>query len=249
MHHEAGDLVTHLPSLTFAASMRSASLKHRRGGDLFEVVRCKDGTTSVLIADLSSKGAAADLHAASLRSAFKRFVGEQRQPARILSFLNRLTLTFDAASPWTGVLSVSALVATFDQNGRSMTYASAGHDHAMVIGDTAHRHLSSTGPLMGLFDAPLFAEHNEPLETNDLLVLVTDGVTECRDANGKGMVFGTQGIVQAVASARCGDPRIARDAIGRSLDDFGGRCYRDDATIAVCAAGYTGRAALRAIST
>ena len=118
-----------------------------------------------------------------------------------------------------------------------MIYASAGHDPVMVIGKSAHRHLPTTGPLLGIFEDLLFAERTEPLGADDLVVLATDGVTECGVAHGKGPQFGTTGIIRAVASARNHSPRAARDAISRSLDAFARGSYRDDATIAVLAAG------------
>jgi sigma-B regulation protein RsbU (phosphoserine phosphatase) len=145
--------------------------------------------------------------------------------------LNRLGL--DSPSPEGDVAFASAFVATFDRDARSMIYASAGHDLAMIIGQRSHRHLTTTGPLIGVIAEPLFAERKEPLGVNDLVVLVTDGVTECRHAHATAMQFGTSGIVRALASTPRRGSRAAHDSIARSLDEFAGGYYRDDATIAV----------------
>lgn len=217
--------------LTIAMSVRSASGKDRRGGDVFEALTRKDGMLSILIADLSSKGELAERHSETLRAAFIRSVEERRRPARILSILNQLRL--DPPPPEAEVAFASAFVATFDTGASSMIYASAGHgDLAMVIGQSSHRHLTSTGPLIGVLAEPFFAEREEPLEVNDLVVLVTDGVTESRHRQATELQFGTSGIVRAMASLTH-DARAAHDSIARGLDDFAGGYYRDDATIAV----------------
>lgn len=213
--------------------MRRASSSSTRGGDVFETLTRKDGTTSVLLADLSSKGELAELHSKALRSAFVRSVEEQRQPASILAVLNRVKL--ETPSPHGDVVFASALVAAIAQGARSMTYASAGHDPAMIVGERSHRHLETTGPLIGVLADPLFAERREPLGVDDLLVLVTDGVTECRHAKADAIQFGTSGIVRALGSIQSRRPLPAHDLIARSLHEFSGGYYRDDATIAVLA--------------
>jgi sigma-B regulation protein RsbU (phosphoserine phosphatase) len=211
--------------------VRSASPEEWRGGDVFETLTRRDGSISILLADVSSKSSTAVLHSEMLRSAFNRSANTQRHPGRILSSLN--ALPFDTASPGACVTFASAFVATFDEELRSMTYASAGHDQAMIIGERSHRHLAVTGPLLGVFVEPAFTERREPFGADELLVLVTDGVTECRHVGAKALRFGTGGIVRALASARIDGSRSACEAIVANVDEFSGRYYRDDATIAV----------------
>lgn len=218
-------------TLTWATYVRSASSEQYRGGDVFEVVTHPDGSLSVLLADVSSKSSLGRLHSDMLRSAFVRTAKDQRHPARILSRLNELT--FDSPSPETSVTFASAFVSTFNPDVTSLSYASAGHDLAMIIGEHAHRHLVATGPLLGVFVDPSFMERGEPFEPDDLLMLVTDGLTECRHHRAKTLQFGTNGIVRALASARIDGCRSACDAIVASSDDFTGSYYHDDATISV----------------
>lgn len=215
--------------------MRTASCKTSRGLDVFEVLTRGDGPVSILMADLSSKGKLAHVHSNTLRSAFARFAEDERHPARILAMLNRLKR--ELPSPESDVAFAAAFVATFEKGSHSMLYASAGHELAMIVGrQRSHRRLATTGPLIGVLPDPLFAERKEPLSEDDLVVLVTDGVTECRHPYEETLRFGTSGIVCALASARNRDPLAAHDAIARSLDQFGGGYYRDDASVAVLAA-------------
>jgi sigma-B regulation protein RsbU (phosphoserine phosphatase) len=233
-HRDEHRTIAPRPPVTWATSVRSASRENARGGDVFEALTRKDGAISILMADLSSKGALAELHSEALRSVFARCVYDERQPASILAVLNRLKL--ESPLPESDVAFASAFVATFDAGLGSMVYASAGHDLGIIIGERSHRHLATTGPLIGVLADPLFAERYEPLGVDELFVLVTDGVTECRCARAEGIQFGTRGIVRALASTRTHDPLAAHDAIVRSLQEFGGGYYRDDATIAVLAA-------------
>jgi serine phosphatase RsbU (regulator of sigma subunit) len=212
--------------------MCSASSDDRRGGDVFEVFTRDDGSITILLADISSKGHLAELHSDALRSAFIRLSREQWIPTCILSSLN--AIGFETPSKTT-VTFASAIVCTIRGDGSLLSYASAGHDLAMILGERLHRHLKVTGPLLGVFPDPVFGLRTEPLETSDFIVCVTDGVTECRNAYAKSLRFGTSGLVRALTSVRLDGPRMACDAVVRSLDEFGNRHYGDEATIAVVA--------------
>jgi phosphoserine phosphatase RsbU/P len=223
--------VTPTRALTWAVSIRSASSEQWRGGDVFETFTRQDQSTSILLADISSKSEIARIQSNMLRSAFIRSAEEQRQPSRILSRLNELSFnTSDVAGT---VTFASAFVATFSRDAMSVTYASAGHDLAMIIGEGWHRHLAVTGPLLGVFVDPTFAQREEPFDADDLLIVVTDGITECRHARTKALRFGTNVVVRALASAQIDGSCSARDAIVVSFEEFSGRYYRDDATVAI----------------
>ena len=67
----------------------------------------------------------------------------------------------------------------------AIRYVNAGHPAPLVIGPAgAPIGLDVTSPAVGLLDAPAFADAACVLAPGDTLVVVSDGVTEARDAAG-----------------------------------------------------------------
>jgi sigma-B regulation protein RsbU (phosphoserine phosphatase) len=89
-----------------------------------------------------------------------------------------------------------------DPGRRTLVYASAGHTHGFVqngSGATCHT-LSSTSPPLGLFSDAAFPPSDElPLAAGDLLLLVTDGVTEAQSRAGE--LFGAGRALRCVAES------------------------------------------------
>jgi serine phosphatase RsbU (regulator of sigma subunit) len=216
-----------------AVESRSAADATRRGGDVFCTLDRADGSTAVLLADISSKGALSVLHAEIMRRAFMQAATFERTPARILAELNELRFEIPGRSA--SVTFASAVVAVLDPHARFVRYASAGHDIGVIAHGRAHRHLAPTGPVLGVIDGAVYADCMEPFAGDDLLVLATDGFTECRNAGERSEQFGTSGLVRALAASGGGSCRAAADAVARGADLFTGGLYRDDATVAVVA--------------
>ncbi len=218
-------------AVTFSVVSRRATDATIRGGDVFEAVARPDGSSSVLIADISSKGAPSIGHADTLRRAFRRAAHETKSPARILSALD--ALRFEVMSRSFGAIFTTAFVAEIDYSSPELRYASAGHEPALVVTGRSHRHLHATGPRLGVVDGARHDECREPFEHGSLLVVATDGFSECRNTALDSMQFGTAGIVRALMFDKHRTTRSAAEIVARSADIFTGGRYYDDATVAV----------------
>ena len=87
-----------------------------------------------------------------------------------------------------------------DASNNTLTYVSAAHDTALLLGrDGTHRHLAFTGPVAGLFQAPVFAQAEARFRTGDALVVVTDGISDSHHAGGPS--FGSAGTVRSATRA------------------------------------------------
>ena len=83
-------------------------------------------------------------------------------------------------------------------------FGSAGHETALLFGDSyAHVHRAPTGPLLGLRPGPPspFPQMSLNVRRDNLLAFVTHGSADARPA-GQVVLFGSSGVVQAVASAK-----------------------------------------------
>jgi sigma-B regulation protein RsbU (phosphoserine phosphatase) len=219
-------------NICHAIEKRSACDAKFRGGDLFEVVAGPRYST-LLLADVSSKGALSLVHSKIISRRFRRAALNERSPARILEMLNGVVL--DRKTNPDGVTFASAIVATFDRKSPVLTYSSAGHDIGLIIRGNEHQHLVPSGPVLGVIPAAAFFDCSEPFDGDATLIVATDGFTECREPSRSPGQFGTTGIVTAAtSSAHSCCFSIAR-AIAVSADQFTAAIYRDDATLAVIA--------------
>jgi phosphoserine phosphatase RsbU/P len=213
----------------FTSATRSAVDVNCRGGDVLEVLTNADGAIWVLLADVSSKGTLGIFHAEMVRSAFHAAVRRTADPALVIVRLNEVR--FDIPRRDMQVHFASAFVACIDTAKPELTYASAGHDIALLLDGRNHRHLEPTGPVLGIFPEFKPATKTMPFEVRALLVLGSDGITEARCAAEPAFEFGTTGLVRAVLQA--GSVRSKAEYVARCTDSFTQSHYRDDATIAV----------------
>jgi len=123
---------------------------------------------------------------------------------------------------------ITACCATVDAASGELRYASAGHPPAMLLrsGETRWSMLNPDGMPLGTRRAIDFDEVKVAVQTGDILVLYTDGITEARNAAGS--MFGTQRLGETVAANRHDEPEKLLTAILAALDGFRGSMQLDD---------------------
>jgi sigma-B regulation protein RsbU (phosphoserine phosphatase) len=211
---------------------RSARRDQLRGGDLADVYHDADGSVWLLLADVSSKGARSIAHVELLQAAFRRAVRGARSPSRVVAALNRLR--FESADDRSDAFA-TAFVACLGRASRSLCYASGGHDTALVLCGSTHRHLVPTGPVIGVIPNAAYGDCSVPFGSKDILVVATDGFTECRRARAPFEQLGTSGFVRALRAEAARSARAVCTIVGAFADAFTEGEYRDDATLVVVA--------------
>jgi len=150
------------------------------GGDFYDATLVEDRLAFVL-GDVAGKGMAAGLIASSVQA---RWQAAMRQrdltAAEMMTALNR-----DVLASTEGSRYATLVHALLDPPSGAVRYVNAGHPAPLVVdrGGTAVP-LDVTAPAVGLLDAPEFADAAHVLAPGDTLVVVSDGVTEARDAAG-----------------------------------------------------------------
>jgi sigma-B regulation protein RsbU (phosphoserine phosphatase) len=95
-------------------------------------------------------------------------------------------------------LYVTCIVAIVDPRERSMVYVNAGHPAGVLWNSKGSRGLRVGGPPAGLLRDARFEEEQVTFGDGDLIVFVSDGITEALDASGDGVV---EAIAAQVAQA------------------------------------------------
>jgi serine phosphatase RsbU (regulator of sigma subunit) len=203
------------------------------GGDYFDVIRLGGDECLFVIADVSGKGPAAALRAATVQGNVQALCHSQlfSNPLNLTDLLQTVNEAFlSRTSEAAGF--VTACLAVLDGTGR-FRYSNAGHDSPLWIpasGPVAK--FPGGGPLVGVLPGASFPEGSAMLAPGDLVLFYTDGVTDCE--NEQGDRFDSERL-RAWAERQAGrSPDAVREDLIRELKTFcGSRRHPDDLTFLV----------------
>lgn len=197
-------------------------------GDFYDVFHLADGTLGVVIADVSDKGAGAALFMAISRSFIRSYAYAGLSPVATLSQTNDLIVE-DSDSG----MFVTAYYSVFHPDGQCIC-VNAGHNPPLI-----YRHNRQTteflprgGRAIGWFkDNPLEAR-SIILESGDVVIYYTDGLTEAQDQTGN--EYGPDRLRAVVAQVADQPAAAIRDWIVRDVNIFCGDApLYDDLTLVV----------------
>jgi phosphoserine phosphatase RsbU/P len=205
------------------------------GGDYFDYLPMPDGGVGLAIGDVCGHGLASAFIMAETRAYLRPMALTEADPGRLLTRLNPL-LYHDLQGDRQYV--TLCLVGLDPCSGR-LVHASAGHPPALILAadGTVRAMLGATGCPLGLFEETCYeAEHLPQLAPGDLLLLLTDGVTEAESPDG--LVFGMDRALDVVRGCRdlpaAEIVRGLQDAVACFITDAAER--KDDLTVVVCKA-------------
>jgi serine phosphatase RsbU (regulator of sigma subunit)/CHASE3 domain sensor protein len=192
-------------------------------GDWWQAVPRPDGSTAVILADVSGHGAEAGLVA---------FAFKQRITALLDTGLDLESVFTLAArrSDLDNERFLSCLVVVVDPVRDRLSWVNAGHPPGLLVnrhGRDTPRELTPTGPLISAVTSG-WTVSQAPFGPDDLLILCTDGVLEGRDAHGQ--EFGTEGLLQVVRGLRTWTAEEAVDECHAAVRRWAVDVRRDDAT-------------------
>lgn len=175
------------------------------GGDYYDFLSLPDGRICIVLGDVSGKGIPAALFLANVRAILRTLVREATDPAELTTRLSAALLA-DSESG----LYVTCIVAMCDPARRLLRYVNAGHPPGVLWNRRTVRALTTGGPPAGLFPAVRYEEETVGFGEGDLVVFVSDGVTEALDVSG-------DAAVGALAAQMARATRPTPDVVGARL--------------------------------
>ena len=176
-----------LPGLTIESEYRPA---REVGGDFFQIIPHKaDGSLLVVAGDVTGKGLKAGMLVALLVGATRSTAEMDSDPVAILAALNRRLLG-------RGDAQATCLALRIERDG-SATLANAGHMAPYLNSEP----LPMEGALpLGLIDSAESSVMHFQLKQGDRLVMMSDGVVEATDGNGR--LFGFERVNELLRTAK-----------------------------------------------
>jgi phosphoserine phosphatase RsbU/P len=202
------------------------------GGDYYDFIPLPAGGWGIAIGDVCGKGIGAALLMASLQASLRaQALRSYSGPSTLIADVDRLVL---AASP--KHLYASLFYAEYDAATRLLQYVNAGHNAPIVLRWEGNQsrifRLEPGGTPLGLLENGDFGTQALQLETGDLLVMYTDGITEAE--NSERDWWGQERLEKLLRACRhCTPAQI----VGRVLDEVSAFAkdgpQRDDMTLVV----------------
>ena len=142
------------------------------GGDYFDVIPLKRGV-AIVIADVSGKGVPAALVMANLHATLHALV-EDCPPEELVGRINNSI--FQDTSP---ELFVTLFYGILDNSTGEFRYINAGHNPPLLVRqDGTVEELTQGGTILGILPDANFQTESITLNSQDLMLLYTDGLTE-----------------------------------------------------------------------
>lgn len=167
------------------------------GGDYYDFIRRDDRHLTVVIGDVSGKGVSAAFYMTMIKGIIKTLARWLQEPSKVLAEVNEV---FYENAPRN--VFVSLLYAIFDLQERTLTFARAGHNPLLVRKSKAGEmeSLNPPGLAIGMEKGSLFSkiikDRSVTIETGDILIFYTDGITEAM--NPRGDEFGEDRLYEII---------------------------------------------------
>ena len=198
------------------------------GGDLYDIVEHPDGRIGIVIADVSGKGLEAAVFTAMTKYTLRAFASEDPEPGSTLRRANDSMAK--VSGEWGFVTTVYGLL---DPRTGSITVANAGHPPCLIIRASGD-HLELKGAVqslpLGIMPDVEYVECEDVLETGDVLVGYTDGVT---DARRDGEPYEVERLVEVIKATRHVAPEEIARAIYESVLEYSSGSLQDDIALVV----------------
>lgn len=153
----------------------------KMNGDYIYFVSDSEGRAGIAVADVIGKGLPAALCMSMVKFGMDSLTNAPGRPSTVLDVINRVVEKSIDDS-----MFVSMFYGRYDANFATMTYGSAGHEPAIFYQAETEtfRELNAKGLLLGVSPAAKYEEYTVGLEKDDLVIMMTDGVTEGRTDEG-----------------------------------------------------------------
>jgi sigma-B regulation protein RsbU (phosphoserine phosphatase) len=203
------------------------------GGDYYDFLRTENGSLSLVIGDVSGKGVPAAIYMTLTRGVIQTWAAQAHSPRSVLKKTNTVMLsTLDKGSFMTMTYAI------LDPAAGTCTCARAGHTPPVLYRNATGviSHVESQGIPLGIRDEATFGSLTDEtcvhLESGDLLVFYTDGITEAMNADQE--EFGTERLFRSIVDNHGMTSDALLASILKDATNFAGNTpQHDDMTLVI----------------
>ncbi|HTB10371.1 MAG TPA: SpoIIE family protein phosphatase [Bryobacteraceae bacterium] len=198
------------------------------GGDFYDFLQLSSGDWMGVLADVSGKGIAAALLSSMVLGALNTEFRSGTTPQEVLNRVNRLLCEKSLPDQF-----VTLFVFLLSPDGQGQ-FISAGHNVAYVFraATATIEALIPDAYFMGMFDFASYAPRPLQLDTGDLLIVYSDGLTDAETPHGE--MFGEKRLLEIIKEAAPSGSHAVECRFLEAIRDFTqGMPQTDDITFLV----------------
>jgi len=198
------------------------------GGDYYDFIPLAPDTILTVVADVEGKGVGSAMVMANLQATLHALLAHLHSLERLVESLNDMIL-----ADTRGQKFMTMFIGLLDQPHRTLHYVNAGHvPPAVVRADGSVEYLREGGMVVGLFPSVHYDRGHVRLNTGDIVVSCTDGITEAMDQESE--EFGQPRLVDLCVRERAKPAQEIVDIVLREVDLFSrGGTHEDDRVIMI----------------
>jgi sigma-B regulation protein RsbU (phosphoserine phosphatase) len=191
------------------------------GGDLVDFIRVNNNRAGVVLGDVAGKGLSAALLTAKLQASLRALLPDFASVDSLVSKLNQIFCRDSLPS-----LFASLVYAEIRSDTGEVSMANAGHFPPVVISGLSVRKLEKGGMAIGLSPTATYLPQHVALQSNDLLLIYSDGLTEAQNLAGE--FFGEDRLMKLLTLYPSPSPSELGELLVRAVDHFVGEARRHD---------------------
>ncbi|WP_144513681.1 PP2C family protein-serine/threonine phosphatase [Bacillus sp. FJAT-22090] len=184
-------------------------------------------TVGIAVADVIGKGIPAALCMSMIKYGMDSLNGAETNPVIVLDVINRIVEKSVSDS-----MFISMFYGKYDTSKSEFTYASAGHEPPLFYcaKSCSFSELQAKGLLLGVIPNVKYEQHSIILDKGDFIVMMTDGVTECRSKEG---FIEQKTIMDIIESVRDLSAQEMVEYVFHKLEELQDFEQRDDFTLVI----------------
>jgi len=220
--------VPQVVGLDFAVHYEPA---YQIGGDFYDFIWHDPSHLGIAVGDVAGKAISAALYMARLTSELRSRAAIARTPARLLRRVNQ-----EMAQLGDDGMFATLVYCIYDLDNRSLVFTNAGHCVPLLRrGDRVfplQAERAHTPPL-GVVPELEAGEARVQLHSGDMLIMVSDGIIESRDARGN--EYGLSRLSRRIRTARGNADDVVKAILADIDSHAGDQSQGDDMTIVAMA--------------
>ncbi|WP_188802622.1 SpoIIE family protein phosphatase [Sporolactobacillus putidus] len=149
----------------------------KMSGDYYQFVKGESGSLGVAVADIVGKGIPAAMCMSMIKYAMDSLSENRQGPPVVLASLNRVVERNVDPS-----MFITMFYGVYNPTGRTFSFSSAGHEPGFYYTAACDQFddLEARGLALGLSPKTRYREYSRHVSPGDMIILLTDGVTESR---------------------------------------------------------------------
>ncbi|MBQ4869717.1 PP2C family protein-serine/threonine phosphatase [Priestia megaterium] len=196
-------------------------------GDYFHFVEEEHGGLSIAIADVIGKGIPAAMCMSMIKYAMDSLPDSRKNPSYVLENLNNIVERNVDPS-----MFITMFYGSYNPETNLFDYASAGHEPGFYYDAKADsfEDLEAKGLVLGVDRHVKYLQYEQQLSKGDMIVLLTDGVTECRTEEG---FIERLDIIKLIRKYMHLSPQEIVESVYKELEKLQHFQLRDDFTLII----------------